>query len=110
MSEKFRRPSPEDQTVLDKLEVRLLEPQELKRCHQLLEEHHYLGSVKPVGERLYYVVSDSQGDWLALLVLAAAAKHLKDRDRWIGWTDVQREKGFAFVGKKLCFFLLSAKN
>src|SRR3974377_1707478 len=110
MSEKFRRPSPEDQTVLDKLEVRLLEPQELKRCHQLLEEHHYLGSVKPVGERLYYVVSDSQGDWLALLVLAAAAKHLKDRDRWIGWTDVQRERRLPLVVNNVRFLLLPDKT
>jgi hypothetical protein len=91
MSEHFRKPRPEEQTVLDRLAVRLLEPAELKRCNPLLEEQHYLGSVKPVGERLYYVATDPQGEWLALLVFAAAAKHLKYRDRWIGWTEAQRE-------------------
>jgi hypothetical protein len=33
----------------------------------LLDEHHYLGSLKAVGERLYYVATDAQGQWLALL-------------------------------------------
>jgi len=79
----FRKPCPEEQAVLDNLQVRLLESPELERCNGLLDEHHYLGSVKPVGERLYYVVTDPQGHWLALLIFAAAAKHLKYRDRWI---------------------------
>jgi hypothetical protein len=110
MSEHFRKPRPEEQTVLDQLQVRLLESVELKRCNQLLEEHHYLGSVKPVGERLYYVASDHQGEWLALLVFAAAAKHLKYRDRWIGWTDAQRERRLAAVVNNIRFLLLPAKT
>jgi len=106
MSEKFRRPCPEDQTVLDGLQGRLLEPQELERCNGLLEQHHYLGSVKPVGERLYYVATDPQGEWLALLVFAAAAKHLKYRDRWIGWTEAQRERRLPLVVNNIRFLLL----
>jgi hypothetical protein len=102
----FRKPRPEEQTVLDNLQVRLLESPELKRCNGLLDEHHYLGSVKPVGERLYYVVTDPQGQWLALLVFAAAAKHLKYRDRWIGWTDAQRERRLSLVANNLRFLLL----
>jgi hypothetical protein len=58
MSDKFRKPSPEDQAVLDGLLVRLLEPHELEQSHQLLDRHHYLQSPKPVGERLDYVVTD----------------------------------------------------
>ena len=106
MSEKFRRPCPEDQTVLDGLQGRLLEPQELERCNGLLEQHHYLGSVKPVGERLHYVATDPQGEWLALLVFAAAAKHLKYRDRWIGWTEAQRERRLPLVVNNIRFLLL----
>ena len=110
MSEHFRKPCPEEQTVLDRLQVRLLELVELKRCNQLLEEHHYLGSVKPVGERLYYAATDHQGEWLALLVFAAAAKHLKYRDRWIGWTDVQRERRLPLVVNNVRFLLLPDKT
>jgi hypothetical protein len=110
MSEQFRKPRPEEQKVLDQLQARLLQSEELKRCHKLLEEHHYLGSVKPVGERLYYVVTNQQDEWLGLLVFAAAAKHLKHRDRWIGWTDAQRERRLALVANNIRFLLLPDKT
>jgi len=110
MHGKFRMPRPEDQRLLDNLMARLLEAEELEQCHQLLDEHHYLGSAKPVGERLSYVVTDQQGEWLALLVFAAAAKHLKYRDRWIGWTDVQRERRLALVVNNIRFLLLPDKT
>ena len=110
MSEKFRCPLPEAQTVLDRLQVRLLARHELARCHELLQQHHYLGSVKPVGERLYYVAIDSQGQWLAVLIFAAAAKHLKYRDQWIGWTDTQRERRLALVANNIRFLLLPERT
>jgi hypothetical protein len=72
----------------------------------LLDQHHYLKSPKPVGERLYYVVSDGQGQWLALLVFAAAARHLRYRDRWIGWIDAQRERRLSLVANNIRFLLL----
>lgn len=106
MSERFRRPNADEQSVLDALQVRLLEPQELERCNQRLDQHHYFKSPKPVGERLYYVVTDGQKQGLGLLVFAAAAKHLKHRDRWIGWTDVQRERRLRLVVNNLRFLLL----
>ena len=90
--------------------MRLLQSHELKRCNDLLDEHHYLGSAKPVGERLYYVVTDQQGQWLALLLFAAAAKHLKYRDRWIGWTDAQRERRLPLVVNNTRFVLLPDKT
>src|SRR5260370_417729 len=110
MSEKFRMPRPEDQMVLDSLQVRLLEPHELERCNRLLDQHHYLGSPKPVGERLYYLVSDPQDQWLALLVFAAAAKHLKHRDRWIGWTGGQRGRSLSLVVNNIRFLVLPERT
>ncbi|HTS71383.1 MAG TPA: hypothetical protein VMO17_20585 [Terriglobia bacterium] len=49
MSKTVRKPSLEEQVVLESLQIRIAEPCELNRCHQLLDEHHYLGSLKPVG-------------------------------------------------------------
>jgi hypothetical protein len=106
MSATFRAPAPDEQALLANLRARLLEPPELARCHQLLDQHHYLKSPKPVGERLYYVVSDGQGQWLALLVFAAAARHLRYRDRWIGWIDAQRERRLSLVANNIRFLLL----
>jgi len=110
MNETVRMPDVEEQAALDTLQVRLLEGHELKQCNQLLDQHHYLKSPKPVGERLYYVVSDHQGQWLGLLLFAAAARHLKHRDRWIGWTDAQRERRLSLVVNNIRFLLLPDKT
>jgi hypothetical protein len=48
MSKPVRKPSPEEQAVLESLQIRIAESCELDRCHQLLDEHHYLGSPKLV--------------------------------------------------------------
>jgi hypothetical protein len=106
MSAIFQVPAPDEQALLASLQVRLLEPAELGRCDQLLDQHHYLKSPKPVGERLYYVVTDGQGRWLALLVFAAAARHLRHRDGWIGWSEVQRERRLSLVVNNIRFLLL----
>lgn len=37
--------------------------------------------MKPGGERRCYVAVDAMGQWVALLVFNAAAKHLKHWDR-----------------------------
>jgi hypothetical protein len=110
MRKAVRMPSPEEQTILEHLQARLLQPSELEQCHQLLDQHHYLGSPKPVGERLYYVVTDPQGQWLAVLIFAAAAKHLRARDRWINWTDEQRERRLSLVANNIRFLLLPDKT
>ena len=106
MNPRFRKPDAEQQGVLNGLQVRLLETHELKRCHRLLDQHHYLGSLQPVGERLYYVATDAQGQWLGLLVFSSPAKHLKHRDRWIGWTEPQRYRRLALVANNSRFVLL----
>jgi hypothetical protein len=71
-----------------------------------LDKRHYLKSLQPVGERLYYVATDAQGRWLALLVFNAAAKHLKHRDQWIKWTPQQRRRRLSLVVNNSRFLLL----
>lgn len=110
MSGRFRTPDLDQQAVLVSLQVRLLQSHELARCNQLFDQYHYLKAPKPVGERLYYVVTDALGQWLGLLLFTAAAKHLKHRDRWIGWTDAQREKRLSLVVNNSRFLLLSDKS
>jgi hypothetical protein len=104
--EKVRLPNAEEQAVLDQLQVRLLEPKELSRCNRYLDKHHYLKRIRPVGERLYYVATDGQDQWLALLVFSSAAEHLKHRDRWIGWTLEQRQRRLRLVVNNSRFLVL----
>ena len=110
MSEKFRVPSADQQSSLEHVRVELLEASHLARCHQLLDEHHYLKSLKPVGERLYYVATDAQGQWLALLVFNAPAKHLRFRDQWIGWNAAQRQRRLPLVVNLSRYCLLPDKT
>ena len=95
---------------MEQIQVNLLEAGQLDRCHQLLDEHHYLKSLKPVGERIYYVATDAQGQWLALLVFTAPAKHLKSRDQWIGWSPTQRERRLALLVNLSRYCLLPDKT
>jgi len=110
MSEKFPVPSADQQASLAHIKVELLEAAQMARCNLLLDEHHYLKSIKPVGERLYYVATDAQGQWLALLVFNAPAKHLKFRDEWIGWNAAQRERRLALVVNLSRYCLLPDKT
>ena len=68
--------------------VRLISPEERARWSQEVSEHHYLKNATLVGEHLCYV-AEYQGQWLALLGWSAPARHLRPRDRWIGWSNEQ---------------------
>ncbi|MEO7317776.1 MAG: Druantia anti-phage system protein DruA [Chthoniobacteraceae bacterium] len=100
------RPTRDQQQLLDSILVRLLEAEEWPRCHRLIEDHHYLGALRPVGERLQYVVSEAGGEWLGVLVFCAAARRLRPRDEWIGWSDEQRRRRLPLVVSNTRFLLL----
>lgn len=110
MSKTTQMPDAEEQLLLNQLQARLIEPSEIGRFNQLMEEHHYLGSHQPFGERLYYVVTDAQGQWLALLLFSAASKHLKLRERWIGWTNEQARRRLSLVVNHSRFLVLPDKS
>jgi hypothetical protein len=86
--------------------VLVTEPDAQRRFQKLLKQHHYLGGLKPVGERMFYAAVDAQGRWLALLLFQAAAKHLKHRDQWIGWTQAQRDRRLSLVANHSRFLIL----
>src|SRR6266702_1243802 len=104
MSKPYRLPQVEEQIVLDELQVQVLGPEDQPRFQSLLRRHHYLQGIKPVGERLYYVAV-WRGQWLALLVFCAAAKHLRHREQWVGWTEAQRRKRLGLVTNNARFLV-----
>jgi len=59
-----------------------------------------------VGERFYYVATDADGDWVAVLVFSAAANHLKHRDHWIRWSEAQRRRRLRLLTNNARFLLL----
>jgi len=102
--QQFTLPGP---VSLADLQIRLLtEPSDQRRLQSLLQEHHYLGKIKPVGERMLYAALDASGRWRAVLVFSAAAKHLRARDQWIGWTRSQRDRRLSLVANNSRFLIL----
>jgi hypothetical protein len=92
---------------LDEVKVVLVtEPDSQRDFQKLLQKHHYLGRIKPVGERMFYAAVDDRGRWLALLLFNAAAKHLKHRDQWIGWTRPQCDRRLSLVVNNSRFLIL----
>ena len=74
---------------LREVQVRIVRNSEIARFNELLRKHHYLGFSKMCGRRLRHVAVH-RGRWLALLGWHAAALHCAARERWIGWSSLQR--------------------
>jgi hypothetical protein len=87
------------------LTVRLVRTEERARWQQALQQHHYLGCPRMVGQALWYVATI--GDtWVALLGWAAAALKCRPRDAWIGWPPALQWRRLPFVVNNVRFCLL----
>ena len=106
MQPKYRTPSEREQRLVQQVRVRPIRSEERPRLMRLLTKHHYLGSLQPVGEQMLYVAVTPSGGWVALLVFAAAAKHLKARERWIGWTPAQKRKRLSLMANNVRYLIL----
>ena len=93
------------QLQLQQMEVRPAEPHEAPQWDKLMNEHHYLGFKKLVGESLKYV-AHIDGQWVALLGWAAAAFKCGARDEWIGWTKEQQWRRLVFIANNSRFLIL----
>lgn len=111
MKRAIRFPSERQQWIVERVRVRLLErPADVARAERLLRQHHYLGASGVVGERLYYVATTPHGGWIAVLVFGAAARHLRPRDQWIGWSEEQRRRRLGLVANNVRFLILPGKE
>ena len=106
MPKPTRLPDEVQQQRLDEVCVRVAKRAQLPRLNKLLDQHHYLGSLKPVGERLCYVATDASDRWLAILVFSAAANHLRARDQWIKWSNEQRRRRLRLITNNCRFLVL----
>ena len=91
------------------LEVRVATTQEIQWFDEQLQEHHYLGAGRPVGDYLRQVVT-WKGKVVALLVWGPACYALKDRDLWISWSACQRIERLKLVVQNRRFLLLIPKG
>lgn len=102
----IRMPSAQEQALVEQIEVRPIRASERARFMRLLRKHHYLGDLQPVGEQVLYVAVSPNGGWRGLLVFCAAAKHLRHREKWIGWSNEQRRRRLGLVVNNARFLIL----
>lgn len=72
----------------------------------LLQQHHYLGYYRPVGENLAYLIESRSGRPLAGALFGAAAWKCAPRDRFIGWSAQGRQEQLQSVANNMRFLVL----
>jgi hypothetical protein len=91
---------------LDAVRLRLAsDPQEENLWNAYVERHHPLGYKKPFGYWARYFI-ESGGHRRGCILLSGAAKALRPRDRWIGWSDRQRFKNLPWVVNNSRYLIL----
>jgi hypothetical protein len=73
--------------------------------NSLVEQYHYLGYEQPVGEHLKYLVK-AHGQTIACLAWSSAPRHLKLRDRYLGWSEEARERNLHLLAYNTRFLIL----
>lgn len=110
MAKPKRLPDSTQQVLLNEVRVELAQPAAIPRLQSLLRRHHYLGCIRPVGQRLYYIAHDASDGWVAVLLFSAPAQHLKARDRWIGWSEEQRRRRLSLLTNNSRFLILPERS
>jgi hypothetical protein len=92
-------------------EIGAVEIQQVRRTpdeavvNSLIEQHHYLGYVHPVGEHLKYLVT-ARGQPIACFCWSSAPRHLGPRDRYLGWSQGARKANIRYVAYQSRFLIL----
>ena len=73
--------------------------------NSLMQQHHYLGYTRPVGEHLKYLVY-AQGRPIACVAWSSSPRHLGSRDRFIGWDKQARLRNIRLVAYNTRFLVL----
>lgn len=71
----------------------------------LIEQHHYLGYVQPVGEHLKFLVYAGERP-VACFTWSSAPRHLSPRDRFIGWSQEARRRNIRGIAYNSRYLIL----
>jgi len=76
--------------------VPVTEVAEVGLWNEYVQRHHYLGYQQPFGCSLRYFITSERGR-LGCLLFSGAAKALRERDQWLGWTPNERRRNIGLV-------------
>jgi len=78
----------------------------LAEYKSFVDQYHYLGYDRTVGENMKYMVRSKDGVPLACLLFGSAAWKCRDRDAFIGWTIEQRSMGLTMMTNNTRFLII----
>ncbi len=76
-----------------------------REFQQRMQAHHYLGTLRKIGNTIRYVAA-VDGCWLGLLSFSAPALKCAARDEWIGWSRAHRTDRLKLVANNSRFLIL----
>ena len=83
---------------------------DLMEFKSYIEQHHYLGYDRNIGENIKYFVRDRRGRRLACLAFGSAAWKCRARDGHVGWGEGQREASLRYVTNNSRFLIFPWVN
>ena len=92
---------------VDRVSVRPCTPAECERWDFNITKHHDLHNARMMGEQIRYV-AEVDGEVVACLGWSAAAFKSRHREKWIGWTDVQKRQRLHLVAQNARFCIVPA--
>jgi hypothetical protein len=78
---------------------------ELMEFKSYIEQYHYLGYDRNIGENIKYFVYDRNGRRLACLMFGSAAWSCQPRDEYIGWNKEQRNTALKYMTNNSRFLI-----
>ena len=90
----------------------VLDAEDIGLWNEYVARYHYLGYQQPFGCSLRYFISSESGV-LGCLLFCGAAKALRERELWVGWTTEQRRRNIGYVvnnSRFLVFPWVQVKN
>lgn len=72
------------------------EAEEIGLWNEYVSLYHYLGYHQPFGCSLRYFITSERGR-LGCLLFSGAAKVLRERDHWLGWSTEERRRNLGYV-------------
>lgn len=76
-----------------------------KVYNSLIDQYHYLGYCHPVGEHLKYIIFMDNRP-LACMAWSSSPRHIRCRDRFIGWDSETRTKNLHLIAYNTRFLIL----
>ncbi len=79
---------------------------DIKLWDEYVDRHHYLGHKRPFGCFVRYLAKSTDGEILACILFAGAAKSISTRDKWIGWNNRQRLRNLPWIVNNTRFVIM----